>query len=133
MLTLSQRQKVLAFWRYFNKFSLFPMSIEPDRWTLHPGAPTRWQACVCTASFALFFAHNLYIVLSFFHALYYSNGAPVHELIIHGLFACDAVMLSFWAYTLYIRGGHETAEFVRITLTAKFAAGNSYVHSEVEV
>ena len=123
MLNLNERHRVLEFLHFFSILRILPIKVDLHTWELRPGKNKGQNAWICRLSYALFFAHTLYKILSLVYALFFSHGIFLHHIMIHGAMAATAVMVSYNYYALYIKQADVNAGFVRMTLTGDITSG----------
>ena len=93
MLSMKEREKILAFCRSVSIINLFPVRVDLHTWEIRSGGGSKWIARACRLSFALFVAHSVYTCLSFVHAIIYSRDIPLHQMIIHA--ECAAACVNY--------------------------------------
>ena len=121
MLTCEERRRILRLWRHFSKFTMFPITVDPECWELRAGSVSRWKTWALRGSFLLFTAHALYINLSLALALLSHRPIPLHKMIMHGNMAAASATFSFWYYVLYLKHPDLNALLAGMTLTGNVA------------
>ena len=53
--------------------------------------------------YALFIGHGLLKILRLVGGLFFRNGIPLHQVLIHGAVAGAAVMMVLWYYLLFVK------------------------------
>ena len=123
MLNSTERQHVLAWYRFFSKVGALPVQVNVDCWKIRPGLTSAWKKLASRVSLGIFLTHALYKILTLAHAFMFGQDIPLYQLAIHIILAAISAMCSFWYYVLYIRYPDTFAAFARITLTAKVPGG----------
>lgn len=124
MLTTKERHRVLLFLHSCSIFCLIPMRVYVSSWDVLPATDTRRKEWACKGAYVLFLTHTLYKVTSLLYALFFCHHVPVHQLLIHGVFASAVFMIGYWYYQLFIADAYAYAGFVTMTLKGNITGGN---------
>ena len=116
MLNQSDRHRVLKFIRLLCTVGLLPLEVDVDCWDIQPGVKSQWKRLVCWTSFAIFFAHMMYKVLSLAYAFAFMRCTPLHQMVLDMILAGPAAVLSLWYYILYVKYPGTNATLMRMTL-----------------
>ena len=123
MLNLKERFRVLVFFRYCCIVNLFPVQVDLESWQIIPGTDTKWKRWASQASYGLFIAHSLYISLRLVYATLVLHDIPLHQMVIHAVYAGAAVYVLWW-YILYYEHVEVNAGIRKLTLTRPAKTGN---------
>ena len=123
MLSLKERQTVLATLRYFTMVHQFPAPVDVQGWTVRPGTGKKWKDWLSQGWFALFCLHGLYKILTLAQVFIFFVDTPLYQIILHAMLAAASMTFAFWYYIRYIEYLNDFASFVRITLTGNITGG----------
>ena len=77
----------------------------------------------CCLYYALLVLNSMYNVLSVAFSLFFLQGIPLHQIMIHADIARIALLLVFWYYMIRIKYPDEYARFVQMTRTGNISGG----------
>ena len=123
MLSLTERHRVLRFFRFICILNFFPLRVDLERLEIRAGCGSKCETLASMLSFSFFLAHSLYKFLSFIHCCLFLRSTPLYQVMIHADYAGVAVTFICWYYILHIMDGRLHCQVAELTLTAITAPG----------
>ena len=131
MLNKKERHEVLRWFRISCKVGYHPIEVNLANGQLE--MPSARKQKVCLVFYIIFVLHVLHKIVSLAYAFFIATNVPLHQLVLHAVYASALAVFAFWDYVSYRWDPSLFAAYAKITIEGTVGGITRFKENEMNI